>query len=475
MVLYGLTVIVVNSTQSNTAVSLLILSFLVPAVVFSAVAGVYVDRIDRRLILIATNILRGASFVALYLVGTNLPLILVLNVAVSTITVFFAPAEAAMIPVLLPRSQLLAANGIFTLTLNAAFALGFALLGPLVVNVASPEAVILVVAACTSWPRCSASPSRRRRRPTVPRTAWVRRWSARRSGPSARRSPSSARAWTSSDRTGSIGWSLLYLGITASLVGRARRPRPGLRPVGARSRRQGLRGRRAAARVRHRDRHPAAQRLRSLPAAAAGHRGRPDRARRAARGAGHGRPDQPPAPARRRAGRLRPERGHLAPGGGRGDRLLRRDRLRPRRDPVADAAPGGPARGRPRPRLRGAQHAGLGRQLPADHRRRADLRPDRHDRGDRRRRDRGPGRRAGLRADARPAAGDRRPAGRRPARGRPDRGGARCRPGELERAGRLGDARRRGAAPGIGRRPTASPAGRGALDRSGPSDPTDRD
>ena len=93
--------------SSSTAVSLLILSFLVPAVVFSAVAGVYVDRIDRRLILVATNVLRGASFVALYLVGTNLALILVLNVTVSTITVFFAPAEAAMIPVLLPRAQLL--------------------------------------------------------------------------------------------------------------------------------------------------------------------------------------------------------------------------------------------------------------------------------------------------------------------------------------------------------------------------------
>ena len=35
-----------------------------------------------------------------------------------------------MIPQLVPRKQLLAANGVFTLTLNAAFALGFALLGP---------------------------------------------------------------------------------------------------------------------------------------------------------------------------------------------------------------------------------------------------------------------------------------------------------------------------------------------------------
>jgi len=146
MVLFGLTILVSDSQGSSTAVSLLVLSFLVPAVMFSAVAGVYVDRIDRRLILVATNVLRGLGFVALYLVGTNFALILLLNFTISTITVFFAPAELAMIPFLVPRRQLLAANGIFTLTLNGAFAIGFALLGPLVVNLADPEAVILVVA-----------------------------------------------------------------------------------------------------------------------------------------------------------------------------------------------------------------------------------------------------------------------------------------------------------------------------------------
>ena len=48
MVIYGLTVIILEATKSNTAVSLLILTFLLPAVLFSAVAGVYVDRFDRR-------------------------------------------------------------------------------------------------------------------------------------------------------------------------------------------------------------------------------------------------------------------------------------------------------------------------------------------------------------------------------------------------------------------------------------------
>ena len=219
MVLYGLTVIVVNSTQSNTAVSLLILSFLVPAVMFSAVAGVYVDRIDRRLILVATNVLRGASFVALYLAGTNLALILVLNVTVSTITVFFAPAEAAMIPVLLPRGQLLAANGIFTLTLNAAFALGFALLGPLVVNLASPETVILVVAALYFLAAgfCFSLPSSPPTETDAPHLGIAMVGEAERAVGSTLAQLREGLDFIRANRT--IGWSLLYLGITASLIG----------------------------------------------------------------------------------------------------------------------------------------------------------------------------------------------------------------------------------------------------------------
>ncbi len=217
MVLYGLTVIVVDSTGSKTAVSILILTFLVPAVLFSAVAGVYVDRIDRRTILIATNLLRGAAFVALYLAGTNLALILILNVFISTVTVFFAPAEAAMIPSVVPRDQLLAANGIFTITLNAAFALGFALLGPLVVNIASPEAVILVVSGlyflaaifCFTLP--SAPP------PVNENVHGLGVVDAEHAMGSTIAQLREGIEFVRSHR--SVGWSLLYLGITASLVG----------------------------------------------------------------------------------------------------------------------------------------------------------------------------------------------------------------------------------------------------------------
>lgn len=219
MVLFGLTVIVLETTRLNTMVSLLILTFLVPAVLFSAVAGVYVDRFDRRVILIVTNVLRAIAFVVMYLVGANLALIFLLNIIVSSLTVFFAPAEAAMIPSLVQRRLLISANGLFTLTLNAAFALGFALLGPIVVRVAGAPALLLIVAACYlvaaafCW-TLPPSPPPSRGTALDPRTAVS----------NTEQAVGSVLGQLNEGLTyirenPRIAWSLVYLGIAASLVG----------------------------------------------------------------------------------------------------------------------------------------------------------------------------------------------------------------------------------------------------------------
>ena len=220
MVIFGLTVIISESTGSTSAVSALILTFLLPAVLFSALAGVFVDRMDRRLVLVLTNILRGLAFIAIVLVGDHLGLIYLLNITVSTITVFFAPAEAAMIPILVPKKQLLSANGVFTLTLNAAFALGFTLVGPLIVKIAGAPALIIVVAAlyfvaagfCWTLPPApsivkSAGPSDARGRFREAEDAIGTVVAQLREGLSYIRDHREIR------------WSLSYLGIAASLVG----------------------------------------------------------------------------------------------------------------------------------------------------------------------------------------------------------------------------------------------------------------
>jgi len=222
MVIFGLTVIIAKSTGSTTAVSALILTFLLPAVLFSALAGVFVDRLDRRLVLILTNVLRGLAFIAMFFVGTNLALIYLLNITVSTVTVFFAPAEAAMIPRVVPRGQLLSANGIFTLTLNAAFALGFTLVGPLIVKIAGPQILLIIVAAlyfiaaafCSTLP--SAPAPVRELPPGTPRArAQVRE--AEDAIGSVILQLREGLSYIRSHRE--IRWSLIYLGIAASLVG----------------------------------------------------------------------------------------------------------------------------------------------------------------------------------------------------------------------------------------------------------------
>lgn len=148
MVLYGLTVHIagLSPTGNYAAVSLLFLCFLLPAALVSPVAGVYVDRLDQRLILVVTNLLRAGAFMAMLFTGDWLPGIYLLSVFVSTASTFFAPTEAAMIPRLVSRTQLISANGLFVFTLNASFGVGFAVAGPLVRVLAGHDGLLVVVA-----------------------------------------------------------------------------------------------------------------------------------------------------------------------------------------------------------------------------------------------------------------------------------------------------------------------------------------
>ncbi len=147
MVLFGLTVTVFALTSSNTSVSLLLLTFLVPAVIFGAVAGVFVDMFDRRLILISTNFARGGLYLLLIFLPDQLIVIYIVTALVATLTTFFGPAEAAMIPLVVKREQLMTANSLFILMLQASFVVGFALLGPLAHTVLGGELLIIIVAA----------------------------------------------------------------------------------------------------------------------------------------------------------------------------------------------------------------------------------------------------------------------------------------------------------------------------------------
>jgi MFS family permease len=143
---FTLIVVVYKQTGSNAAVSALVLAFTLPALTFGLLAGVLVDRTDKRQVLLFSNLGRAAIALLFVFLANSLPSVLVLGLLTSIFRQFFMPAEAATLPRLLRARELLAANSLFTVTYNASFIVGFAGAGPLL-KLAGTDAVFLVAAA----------------------------------------------------------------------------------------------------------------------------------------------------------------------------------------------------------------------------------------------------------------------------------------------------------------------------------------
>jgi len=127
--------------QANTAISLLVLAFSSPAVLFSAVAGVVVERTDKRTVMVVSNGLRVVGVLGFLALNPSWPPVLTLvalyliTFFLGTVGQFFGPAQAAAIPMIVSPRELLSANALFNLTFTGSQILGFAALGPIAIKI----------------------------------------------------------------------------------------------------------------------------------------------------------------------------------------------------------------------------------------------------------------------------------------------------------------------------------------------------
>ena len=220
MVLAALMVTVFESTgQSNTANAVLILTFLVPAVLFSTLGGVLVERGDAKVIMLTTNVVRAVGVILFIFVAPTtstaiVPLVYLVNFVVATATAVFAPAELTSIPRIVDRRHLMAANSFFIVTVNATFALGFGVLGPLVLNVLGSTAVYIIVAIMFALSAAAIT-----RLPSVQpdHEAPAVGDAAGRAVRELMGQLSEGIGFIRANRR--IAWSLTYLGVAASLIG----------------------------------------------------------------------------------------------------------------------------------------------------------------------------------------------------------------------------------------------------------------
>lgn len=124
-----LTLKIYDITHSNTAVSILILAFTVPNIFFGYLAGVYVDQLSLKKVMVSTNIVRSIAIFLMIFFINSVPLLFLLVFILAFATLFFIPAEGSALPALVSDLDLLGANSLFALSLQSALVVGFLLGG----------------------------------------------------------------------------------------------------------------------------------------------------------------------------------------------------------------------------------------------------------------------------------------------------------------------------------------------------------
>jgi predicted MFS family arabinose efflux permease len=111
--------------------SKLALAVTLPSILLGPVAGAYVDRADRKRVLIVTDVLRGLAVLAIPFMRPALPLwtVYVAVLGLYIANVFFLPARCAIVSEMVPRSHLIRANSLLTLGATAATIVGFGIGG----------------------------------------------------------------------------------------------------------------------------------------------------------------------------------------------------------------------------------------------------------------------------------------------------------------------------------------------------------
>jgi MFS family permease len=131
--LFSLIVLAFKISGGSTPVAIVILTYTVPSVLLAPPAGVIADRVDRKQIMMWSNFGRAGA-VALIPLAALVPglrddflHLLLITLIFSSVGQLFGPAEAAVIPTILPRSALITANSMALLTMVLTLVVGGAL------------------------------------------------------------------------------------------------------------------------------------------------------------------------------------------------------------------------------------------------------------------------------------------------------------------------------------------------------------
>lgn len=144
--IYALLIIVVDRTDASFYNSLFVICAILPSLAFGLPAGIVVDAVPRRPLLVCLNLLRFLFALALVASTPSLVGIFAAALGIWTIHQFYSPSESATLASIVPKYRYTSAQALSNLALTLAQLVGLVILAPVLLKTAGPTALFGVCA-----------------------------------------------------------------------------------------------------------------------------------------------------------------------------------------------------------------------------------------------------------------------------------------------------------------------------------------
>ena len=138
--------VIVNNLTGGDPLAITLLGFtvVIPQIAFGLLGGAVSDRIDRKTVMIASDVLRGLFVLPVILVDgpDRLWIVYVCSIGMEAVSVFFYPARNAVLPNIVGRGQLMVANALMQGSYIIALIVGSALAGYLTEFIGTDFAIV---------------------------------------------------------------------------------------------------------------------------------------------------------------------------------------------------------------------------------------------------------------------------------------------------------------------------------------------
>lgn len=141
---FFLILVAFSNTRSNTAVSGVVLSFTIPAIIFGSVAGAYVDRWNKRKVLLISNTVQAGLLLLLIFFLKSVFMLYLISFVFATLRQFFIPAETPLIPMIVEKANLLSANALFGLGIYGSILFAYIISGALFIFLGNANTLVVL-------------------------------------------------------------------------------------------------------------------------------------------------------------------------------------------------------------------------------------------------------------------------------------------------------------------------------------------